>query len=153
MAVVSCGILIYRVRAGIVQVLLVHHGGPYFVNQDKGHWGIPKGMNELGESLEQTAIRELKEETGIETHASLISIGEIKLKSGKRIHAWAAYEDLPDDWQLDSNLFSMEWPPKSGQMQEFPEIDKARYFSLAEAREYITFPQMVFIDRLEEFLG
>jgi predicted NUDIX family NTP pyrophosphohydrolase len=150
----STGILIYHFeQGGIIKVLLVHPGGPFFSKKDKGFWTIPKGLPEEGESLLNAAKREFEEETGYkipENEAGYIDLGEVKQKSGKMVHVFALEHSLPDDWVHKSNTFQLEWPPKSSRFQNFPEMDKAQYFDIEEAKEYINEAQAKFLDRLEE---
>jgi predicted NUDIX family NTP pyrophosphohydrolase len=151
MAKISSGILLYRKRAGELQVLLVHMGGPFWAKKDAGSWSIPKGEVEdvLGEDSLATARREFAEELGSWPEATeFILLGEVKNKSGKKIVAWAG----EGDWSgpLKSNSFTLEWPPKSGKLQEFPEVDKAEWFTLEEARTKILKAQQEFLDRLIE---
>lgn len=155
MKLISAGILVYRKSGSGIEVLLIHPGGPYFTNKDKGAWGIPKGLVFEGESLEAAAQRELEEETGVrlpET-ASLANLGTVKMKSGKIIHGFAAYLDLPGNWKPVSNIFKTEWPPKSGKMQEFPETDQAKYFEIETAKDYMNARQSAFLDKLIELLS
>ena len=132
----SAGILLYRHHAEEVEVLLAHPGGPFWARKDAGAWTIPKG--EIGESEDALAAarRELAEETGLEAQGELIALAPVRLRSGKTVHAWAAAGDC-DPATIRSNTFPMEWPPKSGRQQDFPEIDRAAWFTLPEAREKI----------------
>jgi predicted NUDIX family NTP pyrophosphohydrolase len=148
----SAGILLYRQPNGALEVLLVHPGGPVWARRDLGAWSIPKG--EYGEDEEPVAAarREFAEELGSPLPAGdLVDLGEIRQKSGKRVHAWAIAGDLDAD-RIQSNLFMMEWPPRSGQTQEFPEVDRAEWFALPAARERINPAQVPFLDRLEEMI-
>ena len=147
---VSAGILLYRVRAGRLEVLLGHPGGPWARAKDAGHWSIPKGEVEVeGEDLLAVAIREFEEETGHPLPAgALIALGETRQKGGKLVHAWAVEGDL-DPASAASNTFEMEWPPGSGRREAFPEIDRVEWFSAVEGRLRIKEAQVVFIDRLE----
>src|SRR6185436_13629282 len=115
----SAGLLMYRVKDGRLDVLLGHPGGPFWKGKDKGAWSIPKGEVESTEGLFETAIREFAEETGFNPTEPFIQLGEVKQKSGKTVHAWAFKGDC-EPAQLRSNTFSIEWPPKSGKIQEFP---------------------------------
>ena len=152
MAVNSAGILMYRIRNRKPEVFLVHPGGPFFARKDKGAWTIPKGLPEKEEELQEAALREFKEETGIEIQPPLYELGKIVQKGGKIVHAWAATGDIPEDYELRSNFFELEWPPKSGKKKEFPEIDKGDFFSLTKARELINPAQEEFLDRLTELV-
>lgn len=151
---ISAGLLMFRQRGDELEILLVHPGGPYFQNKDDGAWTIPKGEANEGEDLLSRAKIEFEEELGIAASGeNWIELGSIKQKGGKMVHGWAFAGDLEDDFRLSSNAFEMEWPPRSGTMKEFPEIDQARFFSLEEARKKINAAQRVFLDRLIESLG
>lgn len=143
----SAGILAYRVNDGTPEVLLVHPGGPFFARKDIGAWSIPKGEFEDDEEPLLAAMREFKEELGSEATGTFIPLGQVKLKSGKVVHAWAVACDL-DETKIISNSFTIEWPPKSGKMKDFPEIDKAGWFSPAAARERLNEAQVKFLDEL-----
>jgi len=152
--VISAGLLMYRRRKGGVEVFLAHPGGPYFVNKDKGYWGIPKGLIDPGEDHLAAAAREFEEEVGmVPPDGDLIELGTAAQKNGKIVYAWAFEGDWPDGKEPDCNPFSLEWPPKSGKIREFPEVDKVRFFSLEEARENMTESQQPFLERLLEKLG
>ena len=150
---VSAGLLMYDGRDN-VRVLLAHPGGPFFAKKDEGAWSIPKGLVEAGEDLLTAAIREFQEETGYcpSEGSPFCLLGEVRLKSGKQVHAWG----FPGTWEHgripDSNSFEMEWPPKSGKKQSFPEIDRAEMFSLEDAYRKINPSQSPFLDRLVEIL-
>ena len=148
---VSAGILMFRRRAG-VEVLLAHPGGPFFRNKDAGAWGIPKGGSEAGEALEATALREFREEIGFAAEPPLLPLGSVRQKSGKRVHAWAVDGDFPPTFVLHSTGFELEWPPRSGRLQTFPEVDRAEFFSLEAAREKMNVAQIAFLDRLVALL-
>ena len=129
----AAGILLYReVRGGGVEVLLVHPGGPFWAKKDDAAWSIPKGLTDEGEPLLAAARREFAEETGMVPEGEFIDLGEFRQASGKRISAFALRGDF-DPAQLKSNLFSLEWPPKSGKLVEFPEVDRAAWFDVATA--------------------
>jgi predicted NUDIX family NTP pyrophosphohydrolase len=147
----SAGILLWRRRAGRLEVLLGHPGGPYWVARDAGHWTIPKGEASPGEDLLAVARREFQEETGhpLSVDGRVVALGEIHQKSGKRVVGWAVEGDL-DPAAATSNMFEMEWPPGSGRVQPFPEIDRVAWFHLAEARVRLKAAQVPFLDRLEE---
>ena len=148
----SAGLLLFRRREKHVQVLLGHPGGPFWSRKDQGAWTIPKGVIGLGESPLSAAQREFAEETGYRPGREVIPLGSAKQPGGKIVHVWAIEEDWdPDD--LQSNTFEMEWPPRSGQRQSFPEIDRASWFGIAEARLKILKGQAVFLDQLLETLG
>ncbi len=146
---ISAGLLMYRLREGQLEVLLAHPGGPLFKNKDEGYWSIPKGEIEPDEDLLAAAIREFKEETGLDPQDDFIELGAITQKGGKRVHAWA----FPGDWDESrpflSNMFELEWPPGSGTLQRFPEIDRVGFFSLPEARLKLKPTQHPLLDRLE----
>ena len=129
----SAGILMHRGRPGSREVFLVHPGGPYWKNKDDGAWSIPKGRCDAGEEPLAAAKREFEEETGITVDGSFVALGQFKQPSGKLITAFALEGDC-DATCIRSNDFSMEWPPRSGRMQAFPEVDRAAWFSLEEAR-------------------
>jgi predicted NUDIX family NTP pyrophosphohydrolase len=149
----SCGLLMYRRHAGTLQVFLAHPGGPYFTRKDDGVWTIPKGELEAGEDPLACAKREFLEETGLAPEAAeFTALGEITQRGGKVVHAWA----FEGDWgerELRCNTFEMEWPPRSGRMQSFPEIDRAQFFALDEARVKLNPAQVELIDRLIAQLG
>lgn len=153
MAKTSAGLLMYRFAGAQnhLEVLLVHPGGPFWQKRDVGAWMIPKGLVENGENLLNAAIREFNEETGITPQEPFISLGEIRHKSGKIVHAWAFCGNC-DIAEIQSNMFEMEWPPKSGQMQQFPEIDRGAFFDLALAKEKMLPAEAPFIERLAEKL-
>jgi predicted NUDIX family NTP pyrophosphohydrolase len=151
----SAGILLFRRGAGGgVEFLLVHPGGPFWKRKDPGAWTIPKGQIEPEEEARACAIRELGEELGRAPELDpeqLIELGSIRQRAGKVVEAWAAEAEF-DPAELDSNTFSMEWPPRSGGEQEFPEVDKAEWFDLETAREKILPAQAELLDRLLERL-
>jgi predicted NUDIX family NTP pyrophosphohydrolase len=148
----SAGILLYRLPGGAPEVLLVHPGGPFWARRDAGVWSLPKGEYEDGDDPLAAALREFEEETGtaIET-GELLELGDVKQKSGKLVSAWAAEGDLDPD-AVHSNTFTMEWPPRSGRTAEFPEIDRAGWFGIDDAREKLNPAQAEFLDRLLELL-
>jgi predicted NUDIX family NTP pyrophosphohydrolase len=143
----SAGLLLFRRRDSHLEVFLVHPGGPFWRSKDAGVWSIPKGQYEEGEDPLEAAKREFEEETGIQADGEFIALGQAKQSSGKVISAWA-FEGDCSPAEVRSNMFSMEWPPKSGREQEFPEVDRADWFSLNEARTRILKGQAVFLDRL-----
>jgi predicted NUDIX family NTP pyrophosphohydrolase len=145
----SAGILLHRERDGERQVLLVHPGGPYWAKKDAGAWSIPKGEYEDGDDPRECARREFEEELGtpLPADTELRDVGTVRLRSGKHITAYVAAGDLDAD-AIHSNTFTMEWPPRSGRQQEFPEVDRAGWFALAEAREKLNPAQAELLDRL-----
>jgi predicted NUDIX family NTP pyrophosphohydrolase len=146
----SAGILLYRGAGEELEVLLVHPGGPFWVRRDAGAWSIPKGQYLPGEEPVAAARREFEEELGSPPpNGELTELGEVRLRSGKRVRAWALAGDL-DATAITSNTFLVEWPPRSGQMQEFPEVDRAGWFGPAQAREKLNPAQAELIDRLLE---
>jgi predicted NUDIX family NTP pyrophosphohydrolase len=149
---ISAGILLFRKIGEKFEVLLVHPGGPFWTKKDLGAWSIPKGEIAESESPETAARREFEEELGSQPEGELIPLGEIRQKAGKIVHAWALEGDL-DVTKIRSNTFQIEWPPRSGKMKEFPEVDRAAFFSLDEARQKINPAQAEFIDRLERILA
>jgi predicted NUDIX family NTP pyrophosphohydrolase len=152
MAKRSAGILLYRGAHGAREVLLVHPGGPFWARKDAGAWSIPKGEHDDGEDPRACALREFEEETGAPlSPAELVELGSVKQKGGKTVSAWAAEGDL-DAGSVHSNTFTMEWPPRSGRTAEFPEIDRAEWFGIEDAREKLVPAQTEFLDRLAEWL-
>lgn len=138
-----------------LEVLLAHPGGPYFRHKDEGAWTIPKGEAAEGEDLLTRARIEFEEELGIAApvSANWIALGSVKQKGGKTVHAWAFEGDCPATFVAVSNTFDLEWPPRSGRIQQFPEIDRAEFFSLEKARRKIKEAQIAFLDRLIEALA
>ncbi len=151
MARLSAGLLMYRICQGAIQVLLAHPGGPYFQNKDEGAWSIPKGEPNADEDLLLTAQREFAEETGIQPSGPFTPLRPIQQKGGKIVHAWAFQGDC-DPAAIRSNTFRMEWPPRSGRQQEFPEMDRAEFFDLATARKKIKAGQEALLDELAAIL-
>ena len=151
----SAGLVMFRRRGGELEVFLAHPGGPLFVKKDDGCWTIPKGEVEPGEELLPTALREFEEETGItiDPQSRFLPLGSIQQKGGKIVHAWAVEKDWDDTQPIRSNTFEMEWPPGSGRVQSFPEVDRAQFFPLAEARRKVKERQWPLIERLVEELG
>ncbi len=149
----SAGILLWRRREGRLEVLLAHQGGPFWATKDLGHWTIPKGEVEPGEELTAVARREFAEETGHEApDQPLLDLGEITQKSGKLVLGWAVEGDL-DPSTAVSNTYELEWPPRSGVVQSFPEIDRVEWFDLGEARRKLKAAQVPFVDRLQAALA
>jgi len=148
----SAGLLMYRIKDGAAQVLLAHPGGPYFVNKDDGAWSIPKGEPGPDEDLFLTAQREFEEETGVKAAGPFLPLQPVKQKGGKIVHAWACEGDC-DPASIRSNMFTIEWPPKSGRQKQFPEIDRAEFFDLETARRKVKSGQVGLIDELEMILN
>ena len=147
MAKLTAGLLMFRRSGADLQVFLVHPGGPFWKKKDHGAWSIPKGEYEKGEDPLDAAKREFEEETGIKPEGEFIALDQMKQPSGKVITAWAFEGDCSPK-ALRSNTFSMEWPPKSGRKQEFPEVDRADWFTLDDARKRIVKGQIGFLDQL-----
>jgi predicted NUDIX family NTP pyrophosphohydrolase len=149
MASKSAGILAFRVNAKKLEVLLVHPGGPFWRNKDLGAWSIPKGEYGPGEEAETAARREFHEELGIEMTETLLPLGDVRQKGGKVVTAFAVEADIDVD-TIQSNTFELEWPPRSGRRQTFPEVDRAAWFDLATAGVKINEAQRTLLDRLAE---
>jgi predicted NUDIX family NTP pyrophosphohydrolase len=147
MTKVSAGLLMFRVRGGELEVLLGHPGGPFWAAKDLGVWTLPKGEVNPGEDLLVAARREFAEETGGTSTPPFLELGSIRQKSGKTVHAWGFQGDF-DTAQLRSGTYQMEWPPGSGQLGTFPEVDRVAFFSIPEARRRILGAQAEFLDRL-----
>lgn len=145
---VSAGLVMYRRRNGRIEFFLAHPGGPFSRLKDEGSWTIPKGEQGSGESLLEVAKREFTEETGLQPHGPYLELGSIQQKGGKWVHAWAFAGELDASTPLKSNTFTMEWPPRSGKWQEFPEVDRATFFTLEEARLKIKDAQFPLLERL-----
>ncbi|OPY03337.1 MAG: RNA pyrophosphohydrolase [Syntrophorhabdus sp. PtaB.Bin047] len=148
----SAGLLMYRRRGGAVEVLLIHPGGPFWSGKDDGAWSIPKGSINPGEDELLAAIREFQEETGFTAEGEFVALPPLRQPSGKVIAVWVCEGDC-DPTEMKSNLFSMEWPPRSGKMAEFPEADRAAWFALPSARTKIIKGQRGFIEELERLLN
>jgi predicted NUDIX family NTP pyrophosphohydrolase len=144
----SAGLLMYRRQDGVLEVLLVHPGGPFWAKKDLGTWSLPKGEYTPGEDPLAAARREFTEETGFPAAGGFIPLTPIKQPGGKIIQAWA-FEGDCDPGALRSNTFTLEWPPRSGKMQEFPEIDRAAWFTLEEAKVKIIMGQVWFLEEME----
>lgn len=149
----SAGLLVYRWVDGEAEVLLVHPGGPFWARKDDGAWSLPKGEYEPGEDPLEVALREFREELGVDPPVAdaAVPMGEQRQPSGKRVTAWALEGDV-DVSDVRSNTFEMEWPPHSGRAGEFPEVDRAGWFGLDEARRKLLRGQLGFLDRLSELL-
>ena len=148
----SAGILLYRRKNGRIEFFLVHHGGPFWANKDLGAWTIPKGELDEDEEPLVAAIREFEEETGKKLTGSFQELIPIIQKAGKMVYAWASEDDI-DPASIQSNTYKIEWPPKSGKWQSYPEVDKAGWFAMEEAKEKINAAQIPFIDELAEKLN
>jgi predicted NUDIX family NTP pyrophosphohydrolase len=148
---VSAGLLMYRTRNGSLEVLLAHPGGPFWTKKQLGAWSIPKGEVAPGEDPLSTAKREFEEETGFVPQGQLVALGSIEQKGGKTVQAWALEGDC-DTASIHSNTFTMEWPPGSGKKQDFPEIDRAEFFAMEEAKQRINAAQAELLSRLEAVL-
>lgn len=144
---ISAGLLLFRHDAGQLEVFLVHPGGPFWRNKDLGAWSIPKGECAPGEDPLLAARRELREETGFDVDGPFTALRPVRQAGGKVVQAWAAQADL-DPSRLVSNIFSTEWPPRSGRQQEFPEVDRGAWFSLDDARARILSGQTPLLDEL-----
>jgi predicted NUDIX family NTP pyrophosphohydrolase len=148
----SAGLLLFRRGARGLEVLLVHPGGPLWARRDEGAWSIPKGEVEPGEDPLAAARREVEEETGLRAEGPFLPLGAVRQRGGKRVAAWAVEGEL-DPGALRSGRFEMEWPPRSGRRQSFPEVDRAEWFALDEARRRILDGQRPLLDALEAAAG
>lgn len=146
-AKLSAGILLYRMSASGPEVFLVHPGGPFWAKRDLGSWSIPKGEVDGDENLLEAARREFREETGAQIDGEFIELAPLRQPSGKIVRVWAVEGEI-DATSITSNTFSIEWPPRSGASREFPEVDRAGWFTLAEAREKLLPGQRPFLDEL-----
>ncbi len=144
----SAGLLLVRVRESRLEVLLAHPGGPFFAKKDEGAWTIPKGELEPGEDELAAARREFEEETGVRPEGPFAKLETVRQKGGKVVHAWACLGDC-DPEAIESNTFTLEWPPRSGRRREFPEIDRAAFFPLDEARRKLNAAQCRWLDEVE----
>jgi predicted NUDIX family NTP pyrophosphohydrolase len=147
----SAGVLAWRKDEEVVKVLLVHPGGPFFAKKDEGSWTIPKGECADGEDLLETAKREFEEELGAAIEGEFVALSPVKQKGGKVVFAWAIATSF-DTSGFRSDNFTMEWPPKSGKKKEFPEVDRAEWFTIVDARKKINAAQVAFIDELEALI-
>jgi predicted NUDIX family NTP pyrophosphohydrolase len=148
----SAGLLLYKFESDRLVVLLVHPGGPFWVNRDQGSWTIPKGGYGADEDALAAAIREFGEETGAVVEGPFHSLGEIRQRNRKTVSAWAAEGDF-DPAELRSNLCEIEWPPRSGRLLQIPEVDRAEWFSIEEARSKINLSQLPLLERLKASLA
>ncbi|MDB5190141.1 MAG: hydrolase [Parcubacteria group bacterium] len=154
MASIGAGLLMYRKNDGIPEVLLVHPGGPYFQNKNDGYWSVPKGIAEVGEEGErllETAKREFEEETGIKPEGDFTYVGIMKRRDGKTVEVWT-FEGDCDVATIISNTCVIDWPPKSGNKLEIPEVDRAEFFTLEQARKKLSGYQVPIIDLFEDYL-
>jgi len=147
----SAGLLVYRMRDEDVDVFLVHPGGPFWAKKDAGAWSIPKGEFETEQPL-VAAMREFEEETGLKISGDFIELKPVKQKGGKIVYAWAVEADF-DASDIQSNMFKLEWPPKSGVMRDYPEVDRAGWFDLETAKLKMLASQTGLIEQLQEFLS
>ena len=147
MAKESAGLLVYRRKGEDLEFLLVHPGGPFWKNKDAGAWTIPKGEIQPGENPQHAAKREFQEELGIRVEGELVQLNPIKQKGGKLVRAWAVEADL-DLSAIKSNTFSLEWPPRSGRMAEFPEVDQASYFDWKTAKSKVNEAQVALLEEV-----
>lgn len=147
----SAGVLVYRKNGNELEVFLVHPGGPFWKNKDAGAWSIPKGEFGDDENALDAAKREFFEETGFSISGDFIELQPLKLKSGKIVFAWAVESDI-DAHKIDSNLFDIEWPPRSGKMQWFPEVDRAEWFTVEQAKKQMNIMQVELLHQLVQIL-
>ncbi len=152
MAKISAGLVMYRTQGGKLEVLLVHLGGPFWAKKDEGAWFIPKGEIATGEDKFSAAKREFEEETGIKPEGAFVPLGRVRHKSGKTVVAWG-FEGTCNPHAIKSNTFTMEWPPRSGKQREFPEIDRAAWFTMEAARGKIHRDEFELLERLEKNLS
>ncbi len=148
---VSAGVVLFRFKNCAIEVLLVHPGGPFWRSKDRGAWQIPKGLIEDGEDARDAALREAREELGLDLAGPLTPLGQIRQAGGKRVEAFALERDV-DPAQVRSNTFELRWPPRDGWVQTFPEIDAARWFTIEEAGEMMLRSQTPLLERLRERL-
>jgi predicted NUDIX family NTP pyrophosphohydrolase len=146
---ISSGLLLYRKRNERIEVFLIHPGGPFWEKKDLGTWSIPKGLVEQDEDLLDAAKREFNEETGFTASGSFLPLSPVTLKNGKTVHAWAVEGDF-DPGAMRSNTFTMEWPPRSGKQQVFPEADRGEWFTLGEAVKKISAAQAALLEELRQ---
>jgi predicted NUDIX family NTP pyrophosphohydrolase len=148
----SAGILVFKKIHGLTEVLLVHPGGPFWAKKDLNSWSVPKGEFEEPEDPFNAAMREFREETGFSPRGEYIALETVKQPSGKLVITWAVEDDI-DATKIKSNIFKMEWPPKSGSFKEFPEIDRAEWYSLETAKAKIVKGQIPILENLERILN
>lgn len=142
----------YRLSDDGLEVFLVHPGGPFWAKKDDGAWSVPKGLFEDNENPLEAAKREFREETGFDISGDFMALTPLKQPSGKVVHAWTVEGNI-DAASIKSNMFSMEWPPRSGNQQEFPEVDRGGWFKIPQAREKLLKGQVGFLDELQKKLG
>jgi predicted NUDIX family NTP pyrophosphohydrolase len=145
---ISAGILPYRAQQGVLEVFLVHPGGPFWKKRDLGAWSIAKGEVEEGEATLHAALREFREETGFAIDGEFIELAPVRQPGGKHVHAWAVHADI-DAARISSNTFDIEWPPRSGTRRPFPEVDRAQWFAIPEALERVLRGQRGLIEELQ----
>jgi predicted NUDIX family NTP pyrophosphohydrolase len=150
---ISAGLLMFRRKSSSLEFLLVHPGGPFWKNKDEGAWSIPKGEAADDEDLLTRAQIEFEEELGFKPSGTWIPLGSIKQKGGKTVHGWGFEGDLPQPFELQSNTFELEWPPRSGKFAQFPEVDRAEFFPEEIARRKINPAQVQFLDNLRDELA
>jgi predicted NUDIX family NTP pyrophosphohydrolase len=148
----SAGLVLHRMRNGTLEIFLVHPGGPLWRSKDAGAWSIPKGEFVDGDDALAVARREFEEETGVRLDGDFVALAPVRQRGGKRVHAWAVEGDVALEG-LVSNAFTIEWPPRSGRMQSFPEVDRYGWFALDEARTKINEAQRALLDELAALLG
>jgi len=148
----SAGIILYRKRNGFLEIFLIHPGGPFWKNKDDGAWSIPKGELDENEDPLKAAQREFKEEKRITINGVFCELTPIKQKSGKLVYAWALEKNI-DMPTISSNYFEIEWPPKSKQLKQFPEVDKGEWFNTTSAKQKINPSQVAFIEELMQKVG
>ncbi len=148
----SAGLLLYKRTSNELRVFLIHPGGPFFINKDDGAWSIPKGLLEPGEDPLAAAQREFAEETGCRPEGQFLPLSPVQQKGGKIVLAWAVEADCDAD-DIVSNTFDLEWPPHSGRIQQFPEADRAAWFSIEEAKKKIIPAQIAFLDELQSLVS
>lgn len=151
-AVTSAGLILFRGRGAALEVFLVHPGGPFFAKKDEGAWSIPKGLIEEGEDPLAAAEREFREETGCSPDGMFLPLSPVTQRGGKTVLAWAIEGDC-DAAAVRSNTFTLEWPPRSGRFSDFPEVDRAAWFTLSEAKHRINPAQTAFLDELAAMLS
>ncbi len=150
---IAAGMLMCRLKHSGPEFFLLHPGGPFFVRKDSGVWSIPKGLPEAGETLLDAAQREFFEETGMRPRPPFLELGQIRQKGGKVVHAWAFEGEWDSSMKISSNTFTLEWPPRSGRTVEFPEMDKAQWYTYEEAVVKINPGQIPLLDRAGELFN